>query len=175
MHTSQPSDSSRALISLYWSQIPPVLLGQIVTITLKRVVHHLRRVEEPLATVDHVPLAVQADVDHQRHERIQDLRDAASERGRRQMEDALAPQSLGALADLVHQRPPDDARVVGEMLVGDDDGLEHGLRVEEGDGTISSAAHDHIAFSRSTPSSTALSSFAWSSRLDTEIDDIWNS
>ena len=88
--------------------------------------HHLGRVEELLAAVDHVPLAVQPDVDHQRHQRVQDLRDAAAERGRRDVQDPLALQPLGALADLVDQRPADDARVIGEVLVADGDGLEHG-------------------------------------------------
>ena len=91
--------------------------------------HHLGRVEELLAAVDHVPLALEADVDHQRHQRVQDLRDAAAERGRRHVEDALALEPLGALADLVDQRAADDARVVGEVLVGDGDRLEHAYRI----------------------------------------------
>ena len=48
---------------------------------LERVVHELGRVEELLAAVDHLPLDVEADVAHQRHERVEDLRDAAAERG----------------------------------------------------------------------------------------------
>ena len=89
--------------------------------------HHLGCVEELLAAVDHVPLARQADVDHQRHERVQDLRHTAAEGRRGEMQDPLALQARRPLADLVHERAADDARVVGEVLVGDGDGLEHGL------------------------------------------------
>ena len=79
--------------------------------------HQLRRVEELLAPVDHLPLDVDADVAHQRDERVEDLRDAAAERRRREVEDALALQRLGELADLLDERPADDVRVVGERLV----------------------------------------------------------
>ena len=126
MHTSQPSDSSRGVDLVVAQPGLPLLLGQVLGIALERVVHHLGRVEELLAPVDHLPLAVEPDVDHQRDQRVEDLRHAAAERGRRDVEDALALQPLGALADLVDQRAADDARVVGEVLVGDGDGLEHG-------------------------------------------------
>jgi hypothetical protein len=43
-------------------------------------VHELRRVEELLAPVDDVPLAVEADVLHERDERVEDLRHPAAER-----------------------------------------------------------------------------------------------
>ncbi len=104
----------------------PLLVGQVLRITLQRVVHHLGGVEELLAPVDHLPLHLDPDVGHQRHERVEDLRDPAAERGGGEMDDAEPLQPLGPLADLVHQRPPDDARVVGEVLVGDGDRLEHG-------------------------------------------------
>ena len=52
--------------------------------------HHLGRVEELLAAVDHLPLALEPDVDHQRHQRVQDLRHAAAERGGRHVQDPLA-------------------------------------------------------------------------------------
>ncbi len=103
----------------------PLLLVEILGRALQRVVHQLGRVEELFAAVDHLPLAVQADVAHQRHERVQDLRDAAAERGRRDVHHALALQRLGQLADLGDQLAAADVRVVGERLVGDGDGLEH--------------------------------------------------
>ena len=107
----------------------PLLVGQVLGRALQRVVHHLGRVEELLAPVDHLPLDVEPDVDHQRHERVEDLRDAAAERGRRDVQDALALQRLGELADLVDQGAADDVRVVGEALVADGDGLEHGAAI----------------------------------------------
>jgi hypothetical protein len=81
-------------------------------------VHDLGGVEELLATVDHVPLGHEPDVDHQRDERVEDLRDTPAERGRRDVQDPLAGKPLGALQDLLDERPPDDARVIGELLAG---------------------------------------------------------
>ena len=96
----------------------PLLLVEVLGSALERVVHQLGRVEELLAPVDHLPLAVQAHVAHQRHERVEDLRDAAAERGRRDVHDPLALQRLGQLADFGDQLPAADVRVVGERLVG---------------------------------------------------------
>ena len=81
--------------------------------------HDLGGVEELLPAVDHLPLAIEPDVDHQRDERVQDLGHAAAERGRRHVQDALSLEPLGALADLVDHRPADDAGVIGEVLVAD--------------------------------------------------------
>ena len=60
----------------------PLLVGEVLRVALQRVVHQLRRVEELLAAVDHLPLGVEPDVAHQRDQRVEDLRDAAAERGR---------------------------------------------------------------------------------------------
>ncbi len=95
----------------------PLLLVEVLRRALQRVVHQLGRVEELFAAVDHVPLAVQADVAHQRHERVEDLRDAAAEGGGRDVHHALALQRLGQLADFGDQLAPADVRVVGERLV----------------------------------------------------------
>ena len=103
----------------------PLLLVEVLGRALQRVVHQLGRVEELFAAVDHLPLAVEPDVAHQRHERVQDLRDAAAERGRGDVHHALALQRLRQLADFGDQLAPADVRVVGERLVGDGDGLEH--------------------------------------------------
>ena len=52
--------------------------------------HQLGGVEELFAAVDDVPFAVQADVPHQRHERVEDLRHAAAEGGGRDVHHASA-------------------------------------------------------------------------------------
>ncbi len=123
--TSQPPVSSRALISLNAPPSRPLLLVEILGGSLQGVVHELGRVEELFAPVDHLPLAVQADVAHQRHERVEDLRDPSAERGCGDVHDALALERLGQLLDLGDQVPTADVRVVGERLVTDGDGLEH--------------------------------------------------
>ncbi len=124
-HTSHPPESSRAFISLYRLPGLPLLLVEVLRGALQRVVHQLGRVEEFLAPVDHLPLALQAHVAHQRHERVQDLRHAPAERRRGDVHHPAALQRLRQLADLVDQVPPADVRVVGERLGGDGDGLEH--------------------------------------------------
>ena len=68
---------------------------------------------------------VEADVLHQRDERVEDLAHAAAERGGGEVHDARALQRLGERADLLDEVAPDDVRVVGERLVADGDGLEH--------------------------------------------------
>ena len=79
----------------------PLLVGEVLGRALQRVVHELRRVEELLAPVDDLPLALEPDVLHERDERVEDLGDAAAERGRRDVHDARALQRLGELADLL--------------------------------------------------------------------------
>ncbi len=104
----------------------PLLLGEVLRVALEGVVHDLRGVEELLAPVDHLPLDLEPDVAHQRHERVEDLRDAAAERRGAQVDDAPALQRLGQLADLLHERAADDVGVVGEGLRGQRYWLEHG-------------------------------------------------
>jgi hypothetical protein len=41
------------------------------------------------------------------------------------VQDPSAPQAAEALANLVHERASDDARVVGEVLLGYGYGLQH--------------------------------------------------
>ena len=110
----------------------PLLLGEVLRVALQRVVHQLGRVEELLAAVDHLPLDLEPDVAHQRDERVEDLRDAAAERGRGEVHDAPALQRLGELAHLLDERPADDVRVVGEALGCEGDGLEHRRRDDTG-------------------------------------------
>ena len=122
---SPPRQLARVHLVVARARCPTAPSREVLGRALQRVVHELRRVEELLAPVDDLPLAVQPDVLHQRDERVEDLGDAAAERGRRQVDDARALQRLGELADLLDQRPADDVRVVGEGLLADGDGLEH--------------------------------------------------
>ena len=124
-HTSQPPLSSRGVHLVVAQPRGPLLLVEVLRRALERVVHELGRVEELFAPVDHLPLAVQAHVAHQRHERVKDLRDAAAEGGRRDVHHALALQRLSQLADFRDQLPPADVRVVGECLMANGYGLEH--------------------------------------------------
>ena len=68
-----------------------------------------------------LPLDLEPDVGHQRHERVEDLGDAAAERGRVDVQHALAAQPPGELLDLGHELAGDDGAVVGELLVTDVD------------------------------------------------------
>ena len=97
----------------------PLLVAERLVGALQRVVEELGRVEELLLAEDHVPVGVEADVAHQRHDRVEDLRDAAAEGGRADVEDALSLERLGELADPLDQRLADDVRVVGEGLLAD--------------------------------------------------------
>ena len=63
----------------------------------------LRDVEELVLAVDDPPLDVEPGVAHERNERVVDLGDAAAERGRREVEHALALERRRELADLVHE------------------------------------------------------------------------
>ena len=98
-----------------------LLRGQRARRALQAVVDRLRDVEELVLAVDDPPLDVEARVRHQRHERVVDLGDAAAERGRRDVHDALALQRLGEPLDLVHQTARDQRGVVAERLVADVD------------------------------------------------------
>ena len=87
--------------------------------------HQLGDVEELLAPEDHLPVRVEADVAHQRHHRVEDLRDAAAERGRADVEHPLAGQRLRELADLLDQAAPDEVGVVGQRALAKSDFLKH--------------------------------------------------
>ena len=80
-----------------------VLLAQRALRALQAVVDRLRDLEELVLAVDDPPLDVESRIGHQRHEGVVDLGDAAAERRRRHMRDALALQRLGQPLDLVHQ------------------------------------------------------------------------
>ena len=59
----------------------PLLLAERVGVALQRVVEALGDVVELLAPEHDLPLGVDADVVHQRDQRVEDLRHAAAERG----------------------------------------------------------------------------------------------
>ena len=92
----------------------PLLVGQRPLIALQRVVQQLGRIEELLLAEHHAPVGVEADISHQRHERVEDLRDAAPEGRRADVEHAATPERLGQLADPLDQRAAAEARVVGQ-------------------------------------------------------------
>src|ERR1044072_7205634 len=58
----------------------PLLLAQRLLGSLQRVVEQLGRVVELLFAEDHVPVRIEANVAHQRHDRVEDLGDTAAER-----------------------------------------------------------------------------------------------
>src|SRR5439155_8816755 len=93
-------------------------------VTLQAVVQRLGDVEELLGALDDAPLDLESNVGHERHERVVDLGDTAAERGRREMDHALALQRLGEPMNLVDETARGDRRVVGEALVPDVDELE---------------------------------------------------
>src|SRR5207253_2920203 len=94
-------------------------------VALQCVVNRLRRGEELVCAANDAPLDLEPRVLHQWNERVLDLGDAASERGRRELEDARAGERRGQCANLVHQAAARDGRVVRERLVPDVDKLQH--------------------------------------------------
>ena len=95
----------------------PFLVAERVRVALERVVEALGRVVELLAAEHHLPLGLDSHVVHQRDQRVEDLRDAATERGGGQVEHAKALEALRELANLLYERPSDQVGVVGEALV----------------------------------------------------------
>ena len=104
---------------------PFLLLGQPLRVPLQRVVDRLRDVEELVGAADDPPLCLESGALHQRDQRVVDLRDAAAERGRREVDDALPLERLREPADLVHEPARRDRRVVAQRFVTDVDELEH--------------------------------------------------
>ena len=103
----------------------PLLVAQRLLGALQRVVKELGRVEELFLAEDHVPVRVEPGVAHQRHDRVEDLRDAAAEGGGADVQDALAFERLGQLADPLAQLFAGDVGVVGERLLAEGDFLKH--------------------------------------------------
>src|SRR5829696_8740268 len=95
----------------------PFLLAQRVRVPLQRVVQPLGRVVELLASEQHLPVGGDPDVVHERDQRVEDLGDAAAERGCGQVEHAQALEILGELADLLNQWSSGQVGVVREALV----------------------------------------------------------
>ena len=103
----------------------PLLVAQRLVGSLQRVVEELGRVVELFLAEDHLPVGVEAGVAHQRHDRVEDLRDAAAERGRADVQDAVALERLRERPDLLAQLLAGDVRVVGQRLVAEGDFLKH--------------------------------------------------
>ena len=70
-------------------------------------------------------MGVQPDVAHQRDDRVEDLRDAAAERGRVDVENALSLQGLCQSTDLLDRVLAHDVRVVGQRALAQGDLLKH--------------------------------------------------
>ncbi len=125
MIVSHSPCSPSALISLISSKISHCSVAQRLLGALERVVEELGRVEELLFAEDHVPVGVDADVPHQRHDRVEDLRDAAAEGGGADVQDAVSLHRLGQLADALDRLLAGDVGVVGEGLLAEGDFLKH--------------------------------------------------
>ncbi len=104
----------------------PLLVAQRLLGALQRVVEELGRVEELFLAEDHVPVSVEADVPHQRHQRVEDLRDPAAEGGSADVQHPLPFERLRELANPLGQVFADDVGVVGEGLVAEGDFLKQG-------------------------------------------------
>ena len=104
-----------------------VRLAEAVRIALQRVVDHLGDVEEIFCAANDPPLDLEPGILHERDEGVVDLRDAAAERGRRDVENPLAGQRLGQRADLAHQAARRQRGVVAQRLVADVDELEQAV------------------------------------------------
>ena len=124
MIVSHSPCSPSALICVDLVEDLPLLVAERLLGALQRVVEELGRVEELFLAEDHVPVGVEADVAHQRHDRVEDLRDAAAEGGGADVQDALSLERLGELADLLGQLFADDVGVVGEGLLAECDFLK---------------------------------------------------
>ena len=104
----------------------PLLVAERVGVALERVVEALRGVVELLAAEHHLPLGLDAHVVHQRDQRVEDLRHAAAERGRGEVQHPQALEVLGELPDLLDERPAGQVGVVGQALVAYGNRLQHG-------------------------------------------------
>ena len=93
-----------------------ILWTEPLGIALQGVVNRLGDAKELLRAAHHAPLDVEPGVRHQRHEGVEDLRDAAAERRGGQMQDSLAAERVREPPHLVHQPARNEARVVREGL-----------------------------------------------------------
>ncbi|MCA1687641.1 MAG: hypothetical protein LC714_03370 [Actinobacteria bacterium] len=100
--------------------------GQLVVGALQGVVEALGDVEERLRPEHHAPLGLEADVAHERHQRVEDLRDPAAEARGVDVQDPDPSQALGELHDLVVEVSTDDAAVIRERFVARVYTLQHG-------------------------------------------------
>src|SRR3954467_10693205 len=116
----------------------PLARRQVERVALEGVVHQLGRVEELLAAAYHLPLGLDADVAHERYQRVEDLGNAAAERRRGQVEDLEALQLGRQLVDLLDQRTADEVRVVSQGLVTHPYGLKQGKTPLSREGTQTS-------------------------------------
>ena len=88
-----------------------VMLAQGDGLSVQGVVDRLGHRVELVASPDDVPARVDAQLEQQRHEPVQDLRDAATHGGRVDVLHAPAPEPLPEETELLDRRPPDEGRV----------------------------------------------------------------
>ena len=130
------------------------LVGELDGRALQAVVEALRDVEELAVGRHDLPLGLQADIVHQRQQRVEDLGDPAAERGRVDVQDALALKRRRELLDLGEKVFEDDALVVGQELAACVDVAHVRLRF---DGTVvhhiegAGVSRDRGAQARGTP------------------------
>src|SRR5207253_3568166 len=93
-------------------------------VALQAVVQRLGDVEEFLGALDDAPLDLEPNIGHQGYKRVIDLGDTTAERGRREVDHALALQRLGEPMNLADETARGDRAVVGKALVPDIDELE---------------------------------------------------
>jgi len=78
---------------------------------LQAVMHRLRDVKELVGAADHLPVGFEAEVRHQRHERGQNLGDAAAERRGVDVQHPRPAQPPGQFQNLSYARVADDRPV----------------------------------------------------------------
>ena len=88
-----------------------VMLAQGDGLSVQGVVDRLGHRVELVASPDDVPARVDAQLEQQRHEPVQDLRDAATHGGRVDVLHPPPPEPLPEETELLDRRPPDEGRV----------------------------------------------------------------
>ena len=99
----------------------PRLGREVDRVALQAVVEALGDVVELRRRREDLPVRLEADVVHERDQRVEDLGDAAAEGGGVDVQDLAALELLAELVDLGHQVLGDDAAVVGQRFVADVD------------------------------------------------------
>ena len=103
----------------------PHLGSPVVVHPLQAVVHRLRDVEELIAALHHLPVGGETNIVHERHQRAENLGDAAAEGGCIDVENAGASEAVRQPEDFFCSFLADDRAVRLERLWGRRDRTEH--------------------------------------------------